>query len=252
MALERATVRTVVEKIVPVGAAGSMRGLLEVGVGRGGPESPRPDRESSGQWYTLPYHKSYSKAKTKEPPSHPVLLIHSKQPTNKPPVKPAPLLLPSPGCLRRQKLLLLPINHILARPQIRRLPRPSLLFLQQLIPQYHGQVQRYPQIPRDEILVVEIHRAFSGFIVHKNVKVLEDGDEDAEHEREIGAVEAKGGGVGHLGIGDALGAPGAHKVDVRDENGDPGQQAEDGDEVDEVGEDDFGVVFDVEEGDAGD
>ena len=88
--------------------------------------------------------------------------------------------------------------------------------------------------------------------MHEDVKVLEDGDEDAEDEREVGAVETKGRGVGHLVTRDALGAPGAHEADVAYKDRDPGQQAEDGDEVDKVGEDDLGVVLDVEEGDAGD
>ena len=180
----------------------------------------------------------------------PIPLPNLKQPAHKPSIKPTPLLLPPARLLRRQKLLLLPINHVLARPQIRRLPRPSLFPPQQLIPQYHAQIERYAQIPRDEVLVVEVDRARARLIVHEHVEVLEDGDEDAEHEREIGAVEAKGGGVGHLALGDALGPAGAHEADVADEDGDPGEQAEDGDEVDEVGEDDFGVVLDVEEGDA--
>ena len=49
-----------------------------------------------------------------------------------------------------------------------------------------------------------------------------------------------------------MGAAGADKIDVGNKNGDPGQDTEDGDEVDKVVEDVCGGLGDVEEGDEGD
>ena len=175
-----------------------------------------------------------------------------KQPRNKPLVKHLAPLLPSPRLLVRQKLLLLPVDHVFAREQIRVPGRVPLALLQQLIPEDHAQIQRDAEVTGDEIFVVEIDGALAGLVVDEDVKVLEDGDDDAEDEGEIGAVQAERGRVGHLRLGDALGAAGAHEADVRHEDGDPGQQAKYGDQVDKVGEDDFGVVFDVQEGYAGD
>lgn len=100
--------------------------------------------------------------------------------------------------------------------------------------------------------MVEALGALAAGVVDEDVEVLEDGDQDAEAQGEVGAVQAKGRGVGQLRRIDALGSAGFHKVDVRDQDGDPGEDAEDGDEVDEVAEDFAGVVADVEEGDAGD
>jgi len=70
--------------------------------------------------------------------------------------------------------------------------------------------------------------------VDEDVEVFEDGNDNAEDESKVGAVEAEGGDVSQLGVCDALGAARAHKADVRDEDGDPGEEAENGDEVDKV------------------
>ena len=88
--------------------------------------------------------------------------------------------------------------------------------------------------------------------MHEDVEVLEDGNQDAEHQREPGSVEAEGCRVRHHVLLDTLGAPRAHEVDVRHQDGDPREQAEDGDQVNEVTEDYAGVVCHVQESDAAD
>ena len=88
--------------------------------------------------------------------------------------------------------------------------------------------------------------------MHEDVEVLKDSHDDAENERGPRPVQAEGRHVDEVGVGDALGPARLDEADVRHEDGDPGQQAEDGDQVHEVVEHFARVVRYVEEGDAGD
>lgn len=58
--------------------------------------------------------------------------------------------------------------------------------------------------------------------MHEHGVVLGQGDEDAEEDGAVGAVDAEGRGVGEGRGGDVLRDAGANEVDVRDEDGDPG------------------------------
>ena len=178
----------------------------------------------------------------------------SEQPTHEPTVESLRALLPlRPLRLLGQILLLLLINDILAGIEIRILRRPALTLLDKFVPEDHSQIERDSQITRNEALVIEVlQTGVAALDMHKGVKVLEDGDHDAEGQSEVCPIQAKRRGVGHLRVGDALGAPRFDEIDVCDEDGYPGQKAEDGDEVDEVTEDFCGIVAYVQEGDEGD
>jgi hypothetical protein len=153
-------------------------------------------------------------------------VTHSKQPPHKLPIKPIRPTVP-PRLLRlpRQKLRLLPINHILPRKQIRRLrPHPHRL-KPELISKDHPQIQRNTKVSGNEVLVVEVPVGVGR--VHEHGVVLGQGDEDAEEDGAVGAVDAEGRGVGEGRGGDVLRDAGANEVDVRDEDGNPGEEAED-------------------------
>lgn len=62
--------------------------------------------------------------------------------------------------------------------------------LDKLESQQHDQIKRNAEIARNEILVIE-GLLFTLRIVHKDVEIFEDGDDDAECEREVGPIEAK-------------------------------------------------------------
>lgn len=136
------------------------------------------------------------------------------------PIKPASPF--PPGfpirCLVRQKLLFLTINHVLAREQIRIQGRPPFRSHDHLVPQNHAQVEGNAEITRQEVDVVEILAVFTAVVVHEDVKIFEDGDDDAEDEGEVSAEETEGSGVCQFGWGDVLSASGANEADVRDEN----------------------------------
>ena len=148
-----------------------------------------------------------------------------------------------------QELRLFLVNNILASVEISSRRSHTLRTLSILITENHDEIQWNAKVSSDEILVVE-DWILAGLDVDKDVKVLEDGDDDAEYQGEIRTIETEWGRVRHHVVVHSLGAPGAYEEDVRYQNGDPGQEAEDGNKIDKVGEDFLGVIGDVEEGDA--
>lgn len=85
----------------------------------------------------------------------------------------------------------------------------------------------------------------------EDVVALCEGNEAAEDEGKVGACGAEGGFVDEVGLRDVLGFAGANEVDVSDEQGDPGEEAKDGDQIHKVFEDGLGVTGDVHVGQAG-
>lgn len=83
----------------------------------------------------------------------------------------------------------------------------------------------------------------------ETVVALGETDDDTEDQGDVGARGAKGSAVRQVRFRDVLGLARAHKVDVCYEKGDPSEEAEDGDQVDEVAEDGFRVAGDVHVGD---
>ena len=102
------------------------------------------------------------------------------------------------------------------------------------------------EIASDEILVVEFGTANVG----EDGKVLGKGDQAAEEETNAGANKTERRNVGELVIRDALGAACADEENMRHQEGDPGQQTEDSDQVDKVAENNLGVLGSVHEGGA--
>ena len=87
--------------------------------------------------------------------------------------------------------------------------------------------------------------------MREDVVALGQGDDDAKDQGADGACCAEGGAEGEVAFGYALGFPRAHEEDVCHEEGDPGEEAENGDKVDKVAEDGLGVAGDVHVCDAG-
>ncbi|KFH40351.1 hypothetical protein ACRE_089840 [Hapsidospora chrysogenum ATCC 11550] len=81
-------------------------------------------------------------------------------------------------------------------------------------------------------------------------EVLGEGNQAAEEERNAAPPRAQGRTVGQFAVGNVLHTASLDEVDVRDEDGDPGQKAKDGGQVDKVLEDGASVVGDVHEGQA--
>lgn len=176
----------------------------------------------------------------------------SKQPRDEILIKPPPPVLLPARRLVRHEFGFLTVDDVLTREQVRRQRRPAPGPSHQLVPSDHAEVEGDAQVSGEEVLVVELFAALAALDVHEDVEIFEDGDDDAEAESEVGAVEPKGRRVVHLRLVDALGAPGFDEVDVRDEDGDPGQEAEDGGQVDEIAKYLAGIVGHIEERDAGD
>lgn len=156
------------------------------------------------------------------------------------------------GCffhrLASQVLGLLAVDLILARPQIRLLGLDALAAGDELVPEDETEVERDTKVSGDEAFVVEVAVILA---MDEDVVALCEGNDAAEGESEVGACGAQGGLVYEVGIGDVLGFSGAHKVDVGDEQGDPGEETEDGDQIHKVFEDGLGVAGDVHVGKAG-
>lgn len=169
------------------------------------------------------------------------------------PVKPSSrLALPSGGLLG-QKLLFLTVNHVFAREQVGGEGGPALGAGDELIAEDHDEVEGDAEVAGDEIFVVELFEpVLTSVVVHEDVVVLEDGDDDTEAKSEVGADKTKRSHVVHLTLVDALGAPRLDKVNVRHQDGDPGQKAEDGDQVDEISKYFLRIICNIEEGYQGD
>ena len=151
------------------------------------------------------------------------------------PIEPSStVLLGGGGGFVGQKFPFLLIDDVLTGEQVGLQRRQTRFFGHELVTKDHDQVKRDAQITGDEIRGVEGLTAFATLDMHEDVKVLEDGNHDAEHQGEVGAVEAEGSDVVHLILVDALRPAGFDKVDVRHENGYPGQEAEDGDQIDKI------------------
>ena len=100
------------------------------------------------------------------------------------------------------------------------------------------EVQGNTEVAGDEGLVVELNAGG----LDEDVEVLSQGDEAAEEQSDVGSPDAEGCLVREGVGGNVLRTTCPDEVDVRDEQGDPGEDTEDGGEVDEVDEDLAGVI----------
>lgn len=104
------------------------------------------------------------------------------------------------------------------------------------------------QITSDEILVVKV--AIGLFVSSEDAEVLCQGNQNAEEQSNVRASQTKWSSVSHLILGDALSPTRAHKEDMRDQEGDPGQQTENGGQIDKVTKHNFGIISSVHKGSA--
>lgn len=135
---------------------------------------------------------------------------------------------------------LIAVNDILASPEISLLWRQPLGLLCEFPAENHDQIEWDTEITSDEGLILES--------ANEDIKVLGESDKNAPEESKVGSVNTAWSAVWHLIVGNTLGLSCTVEVDVSDEDGDPGQQTEDGDEVDKVTENGLRVVADVHEG----
>lgn len=153
--------------------------------------------------------------------------------------------------LESQELILLSIDDIFSRMQIRGHRRTSFGLRDELVPKNHDQVKRNSEISRDEADIVEFLEALiPSFIMDKCVEIFEDGDHDAKRQSEIGSGKAKWRGVDELVLFDALGLARLDKANVRHEDRDPRQDAEYGDEINKIPKYFLRIVCHVEKGNA--
>lgn len=147
-----------------------------------------------------------------------------------------------------QILGLLLVNLGLAAEEISSLWLHLLRLHDELVTEDHDDVEWDSEVGGDEVLVVELSVSSWLVVWHKVVESLEESDEAAEEERDVGSPDSSWRDEWHLAVEDTLGLASSNKVDVGDQDRDPGEDTEDGDEVDEVGEDDLGGSANVEVG----
>lgn len=164
------------------------------------------------------------------------------------PVKPSSGLAFPIDCLAGEKFFFFAVNDVFAGKEVDVERGPALGAGDELVAQDHAEIEGDAEVAGDEVFVVEFLAALAILDVHEDVEVLEDGDDDAEAEGEVGAVKAEGSDVVHLTLVDALGPPRLDEVDVRHQNGNPGQDAEDGDQVDEIVKHLLRIIRNVQKG----
>ncbi|KAI6764611.1 hypothetical protein HG531_012498 [Fusarium graminearum] len=134
------------------------------------------------------------------------------------------------GSLGSKELLLLTVNDILAGVEVDFMSLDATRLGDELVAEDEDQIDGNTQVTCDEGLVLlAAHDLTRLLVADKDVVVL-------------------GGDVGESLVGQTLSLLGAAPEDVSGEDGDPGQETEDGGQVDKVAKDLCGVVGDVHEG----
>lgn len=147
------------------------------------------------------------------------------------------------GGLVGEELLLLAVDDVLAGVEVALVGADALALGDELVAEDEGEVDGDADVAGDEGDVVGLE----GEAGDEGVEVLGDGHEHADEERHVRAPDAERRRVRHHLVGQALRLARAHEPDVRHEDRDPREQAEDGGHVDEVREHGLGVVGHVEE-----
>lgn len=177
----------------------------------------------------------------------PALITRLKQRTERVLVNLAPLALwlrLLSGCALRKVLSLLSIDLGLAAEQVSSLWLGTVRLHDELVPEDHDEVEWDTEVGRDEVLVVPLSVAL---LWNEVIVTLEECNQAAEDEGDIRSPDASWCDESKLVVGDTLGLASADEVDVGNQDGDPGKDTKDGDQVDEVLEDGLGGAVDVEE-----
>lgn len=175
-----------------------------------------------------------------------------EQPGNKGSVEPVALVLAWVGLslssLLCKELLLLSVDGSLSSEQVGVLRADrgadTLSASPKLVTKDHDQVERDTNVTGNEGLVIPV----AVLVLDKDVKVLEDGNEDGGDKSTVRSSSSEWGDESQLIVGNTLGLASANKVDVGDKDGDPGKDTEDGDHVDKVAKYNLGVGGDVHVG----
>ena len=101
------------------------------------------------------------------------------------PIEPPPPGLFPGGRFSGQELVLFAIDDVFPRVQVRRHGGLSFGLGAEFVAEDHAEVERDPEVARDEVGVVKFLAAFAILDVHKDVEILEEGDQDAKGEGEI-------------------------------------------------------------------
>jgi hypothetical protein len=128
-----------------------------------------------------------------------------------------------------EELGLLVVNALLAGEDIGGLGRGVLGLHDELVPNNHDDVKWDTQVRGDEGRVIEV--------TEEDVECLEEGDQAAKSNGDVGSNDTEWSNVGEGTVWDTLCLTSLDEVDVANQDGDPGQETEDGDQVHEVSED---------------
>jgi hypothetical protein len=97
----------------------------------------------------------------------------------------------------------------------------------------HDNVQRNSKVAGNEVLIVKIETVD----VDEDVEVLCQTNENDKGQGDDGTPESLRGDIGHGRIGDVLGAASTEEEEISDKDGNPSQDAEDSNKVNEVAKD---------------
>ena len=122
-----------------------------------------------------------------------------------------------------EEILLLLVDEVLAGVEVHIGRWDAAALGPEHVAEQEDDVQGNTEVARDEGGVVKGLTAED-----EDAVVLGEGDDAAEEEGDVAAPDAEGCLVGHDAVGDVLRLAALAEVDVGDEDGDPGQQAEDG------------------------
>lgn len=183
------------------------------------------------------------------------------QPGNKGLVEPAAVS--ATGCLLlrcvRQESFFLAVDYVLASVEVGLVGTNHLGLLDEFVAEDADKVNRDTlqyeiskrvfvfsvsttyKISSDEVLVIKAAVAAPG----EDGEILGQGDQNAEEQGNVRSNETKRRSVSHLVFGDTLSPACANEPDVGYQERDPGQESEDGGQVDKVAEDSLGVVCNV-------
>lgn len=129
-----------------------------------------------------------------------------------------------------QEQLLLAVDNVLSSVEVDLVGGEAPALRDEHVPEKENDIQRNTEVGGDEGGIVETHL----LVDDEDTIVLGQGDEDAEEEGDVAAPDTKRSLVWHDAVRYILRATGLPKGNVRDKDGDPGEDTKNGGQVDKV------------------
>lgn len=130
--------------------------------------------------------------------------------------------------------MLFSINRLFSREQVSCQFGAQFAFRIEFVSENHDQIQNNSGITREEIDIIELLPHFAAFVVDKHFESAEKSNYDAEYQSEISSRETQRGRERQFMILNVLSLTCFDKTNVRHQNGDPSQKAENDDEIEDV------------------